>query len=190
MKRMDKKKQEFEEQQEKKAEIEALSTSALNGNAQDAYRLGKIFWSQGKKDEAIEMWTLAGKNKHQKAPYLLAQLFEKGEDVTLDLEKAERFYRIGAENGHPICEYVVAKLLEFDGQIDESLRLKNNSAEKGYYLAAAEMGYYYAKQGNHLKAKQCFEKAWKNAPEDAHFTVQLKTLMDYNIQAEAKLLSP
>ncbi|GHS91841.1 hypothetical protein AGMMS49949_02910 [Alphaproteobacteria bacterium] len=185
-----------EEAEKKKSseKIEALLRSARDGNADDAYQLGKIFWAKNKKEDAIKMWTLAAEHKHAKAPYRLAQLFEKGDDgAALDLAKAEQFYKMGAKNGHPECAYVVAKLLEFDAQKDatnkdalekEAFRLKKEAAHKGHALAAAEVGYFYAATGNHLEAKQYFEKAQEHADTNTTMTVSLKQIMDYNIKAE------
>ncbi|MDR1597395.1 MAG: hypothetical protein LBR89_00455 [Holosporales bacterium] len=172
--------------------IQALKRGAAQGNAADAYKLGKIYFANGEIDKAIQMWALASEKKHPKAPYRLAILYEKGEFVKVDLALAEKFYRIGAANGHAECAYITAKLLEMDASnspdpkktLDEAFKLKVEAANRGHAVASAEVGYAYSSQGEHLKAKQYFERAQKNASPNSTMTVSLHNIMAYNIGAE------
>lgn len=181
------------EKKKQSEEIQALSRSAQQGNASDAYKLGKIYYKKNKIDDAIKMWVLAGDYKHAKAPYRLAQMFEKGEKVEIDLAKAEKYYRIGARNGHPECAYITSKLLEIEAKknpqqaakiSEEAFHLKEEAANRGHALAAAEVGYMYAAQNEHIQARLYFEKAKKYAEPDATITVSLRQIMAYNILAE------
>jgi TPR repeat protein len=181
------------ERKKQKEEIRALLRGAQQGNASDAYRLGKIYYNQGQTDNTIEMWTLASENKHPKAPYRLALMYEKGDKVQVDLSKAEKFYRTGAINGHPECAYITAKLLEMEAQKqpndkkkieDEAFQLKKEAANRGHAVAAAEIGYMYSSKGEHVKAKQYFEKARKYANPNSTMTVSVRQIMMYNIAAE------
>jgi TPR repeat protein len=170
-------------------EIQALQRGAKQGNAADAYKLGKIYYARGEIDEAVRMWTLASENKHPKAPYRLALMYEKGDKVTVDFAKSEKFYRIGAQNGHADCAYITSKLLEIasstkPGAEDEAFMLKKEAANRGHSVAAAEVGYAYAAKGEHVKARQYFEKAKKYATPNSTMTVSVRQIMNYNIAAE------
>lgn len=181
------------ERKKQEEETQALLRGAQLGNASDAYKLGKIYFNSGQIENAIKMWTLASENKHPKAPYRLALMYEKGDKVQVDLSKAEQFYRIGATNGHPECAYITAKLLEIESQKnpnekqkieDEAFQLKKESANRGHAVAAAEIGYMYSSKGEHVKAKQYFEKAKKYATPNSTMTVSVRQIMMYNIAAE------
>lgn len=186
------------EMSKSKEEIRYLEQGAKKGNAEDAYELGKIYFKRNEINKAINMWKLASKHKHQKAPYRLAVMFEKGEIVPLDLASAEYYYKVGAENGHPECSYIVAKLLELESHknprntrqiMEQSLKLKQEAAERGHALAAAEIGYIYASKGDHIKAKRYFEKAYKNAESNSTITLNLKKLMRYHVTSEEYQIS-
>ncbi|MDR3285708.1 MAG: sel1 repeat family protein [Holosporales bacterium] len=174
-------------------EIEALLHGAERGNSEDAYRLGKIYVQTGNIENAVKMFERASLQKHPKAAYKLAVIYEKGELVPIDLAKAERYYKEGAINGHPDCAYIVSKLLEIEAQknplkskeiLEEAFQLKIDASNKGHSIAAAEVGYAYAAQNNHVKAKMYFLKAKKNATPGSTMTVNLLQIMRYNILAE------
>ncbi|MDR1208628.1 MAG: sel1 repeat family protein [Holosporales bacterium] len=170
-------------------EIQALQRGAKQGNAADAYKLGKIYYGRNDIDEAVKMWTLASENKHPKAPYRLALMYEKGDKVSVDFAKSEKFYRIGAANGHAECAYITSKLLEIasstkPGSEEEAFTLKKEAANRGHPVAAAEVGYAYAAKGEHVKARQYFEKAKKYATPNSTMTVSVRQIMSYNIAAE------
>ncbi|MDR1907853.1 MAG: sel1 repeat family protein [Holosporales bacterium] len=185
------------ERKKQDEEIQALQRGAKQGNAADAYKLGKIYYLKNNIDDALKMWILACENKHPKAPYRLALMYEKGDKVTVDLAKAEKFYRIGAANGHAECAYITSKLLEIDASNhpdkqkveEEAFLLKKDAANRGHAVAAAEVGYIYASKGEHVKAKQYFEKAQKNASPNSTMTVSVRQIMTYNIAAEDTKMS-
>ena len=177
----------------RKEEISVLTRGAESGNAEDAYKLGKIYLNSNDIDSAIKMFDLASKNRHQKAPYKLAVMFEKGDLVPIDLGKAEEYYKIGAMNGHPECCYIVSKLIEIEAKkdpskedelLEQALRLRIDAASRGHAIAAAEVGYQYAEKNDHIKAKEYFEKAKKNSSPTTTMMVSLKHMMDYSINSE------
>jgi tetratricopeptide (TPR) repeat protein len=177
------------ERRRQEEEIQALQRGAKQGNAADAYKLGKMYYARNEIDEAMKMWTLASENKHPKAPYRLALMYEKGDKVPVDFAKAEKYYRIGAANGHAECAYITSKLLEIasptkPGAEDEAFALKKEAANRGHSVAAAEVGYAYAAKGEHVKARQYFERARKYATPTSTMTVSVRQIMNYNIAAE------
>jgi tetratricopeptide (TPR) repeat protein len=177
------------ERRRQEEELLALQRGAKQGNAADAYKLGKIYYSRNNVDDAVKMWVLASENKHPKAPYRLAVMYEKGDKVSVDFAKAEKFYRIGANNGHPECAYVTSKLMEINlsgkpGVEEEAFTMKKEAANRGHAVAAAEVGYIYASKGEHVKARQYFEKAKKYATPNSTMTVSVRQIMNYNIAAE------
>lgn len=177
--------------------IEALKTGAMNGNANDAFNLGEIYLKEERFDDALEMLDLASKNGHTEAAFLLASLYENGILISHDMAKAEKYYKIGAENGHPQCCYVVAKMFdmraenypaEASGLLQKSFEYKIFAADKGNAMAAAEVGYIYSQQNDHLKAKKYFMIAKNTAQQSDQLKVSLWKIMDYNICAEDSML--
>jgi TPR repeat protein len=174
-------------------EIASLKRGAEAGNPDDAYHLGKFYLKINDVEAAIKMFNLASINKHSKAPYKLAVMFERGDGVSIDLTKAEEYYKIGAVNGNAKCAYIVSKLLEIEAKknpakerfiTQEARRLKLDAASRGHIIAAVEVGYDFAATGDHVQAKRLFEKAKNNAARNTTMTVCVQQIMAYNIEAE------
>lgn len=197
MEELAKKVKKFEEQKQRNAEIHALIRGMDAGNAEDAFKLGKMYWEQGAYEEAVKVWEKASELKHPEAAYNVARLYEKGDHVEVNLAKAEQFYAMGAQNGHPECMYITAKLWEVAAQsplnsakASEARKLKEEAANRGHVLAAAEIGFTYSSEGDHEKARFYFKKAYDNADPQAVMTLRTQQIMAYVVAAERLRTSP
>lgn len=97
----------------------------------------------------------------------LNQYYEKGDGdiIPPHPEKAEGIWRIGAELGYPIHQYIYGKELDKAGKKEEALRWHKRAAEGGeagswYYIGLAyEEGKIVPKDCHY--AAQCYEKGLK-----------------------------
>lgn len=181
--------QERDKKQEEETEL-ALERSARQGNAADALRLGKARLDKGKIDLGIEMLNLASQYKNSEAPYILAKMYETGDRVPVDLEKAETYYEIGAQNGNPECAYIQAKLLELKSKEIQDIKAreqKSNEAQKwlkeaadrGHAKAAFEFFWTMVSKGMFGPALEYMEKARITAKDDTSITIGLRDLVNF-----------
>lgn len=168
-------------------EEQALERSARQGNAEDAMRLAKIYLSAQKVDKAVEMLQLASKYKNAEAAYTLAKMYETGDRVPKDFAKAEKCYELGAQNGHPECAYMWAKLLELRARdttapqekerlLKEVSHWMKEAADRGYAKAAFEFALTLISAEQLEAALGYMEKAEESAGKDMPITVSLKDL--------------
>lgn len=181
------------EQKQRAEEINALLRGVNEGHAEDAYKLGKIYWAEGDVPSAEKMWMKATEMKHAEAAYRLAKMYDEGDHVAVNITEAEKYYRKGADLGHPECMYVTAKLLEMaaqngdptDDKMGLAKRYKEDAANQGHTLAAIEVGFTYSQANDHSRAKYYFELAAKNATPTDTIKLMVRQLMSYCIAAES-----
>jgi ankyrin repeat protein len=73
------------------------------------------------------------------AQYLLGQLKLAGIGVATDTASAERWLRAAAEQNHPAASFVLAAVLQSEGNTDEAQRWLQRAAELGYPRAQAAL---------------------------------------------------
>lgn len=181
---------ETQNQKQAQEEKQVLERSARRGNAMDALRLAQQYFTEKKIDKSVEMFNLAIQNKSSDAAFALAKMYETGDHVPRDFAKAEKCYEQGAQNGHPECAYMWAKLLELkardagnpqekDKFSKEALRWMKEAADRGHAKAAFELAQTMAFMGQITGALSYMEKVKKTAQSGVPVTMDLKKLANF-----------
>ncbi len=156
----------------KRAELEYLKLSALNGVSESAYQLGILKLKEKRVDEALRWFHLLD-GEHYKdtdlkvgeiyaekgvpwAQYEMAQIFDKGIEVERNVEKALKYLEKLADINYKNSLFLKTKLLAekkdkkalfvFGKYLEEGKEIKKNNQEAlKYYDASANKNYLDAK---------------------------------------------
>ena len=69
--------------------------------ASAAFKLGVLFDNAGDKQGAVRWFMMAAKENHVNAQYNLGVIFFNGDLGARDLDAAEQYFTMAAQNGHP-----------------------------------------------------------------------------------------
>jgi TPR repeat protein len=133
-------------------EIEALTVSAEQGDAESQFRLASCFdfGCDGLQDRAAAaVWyERAAEQGHANAQNSLGSLLMAGEGVTQDYEKAMEWYQAAADNGLPQGIHNLAYMYDLGLGVSEdnvrALQLYRTAAEGGHVEAMFNIGLMYA----------------------------------------------
>jgi TPR repeat protein len=86
--------------------------SSVVTEATDYYNLGLMCQKVGNHQEAFEMYKHATRTGHAMAQASLAYLYETGQGVSRDLDKAMEYYRLAAKQGHAVAQYNLGRIYQ------------------------------------------------------------------------------
>jgi TPR repeat protein len=86
--------------------------SSVVTEATDYYNLGLMCQKVGNHQEAFEMYKHATRTGHAMAQASLAYLYETGQGVSRDLDKAMEYYQLAAKQGHAVAQYNLGRIYQ------------------------------------------------------------------------------
>lgn len=113
--------------------------------ASAAFKLGVLFDNAGDKQGAVRWFMMAAKENHVNAQYNLGVIFFNGDLGARDLDAAEQYFTMAAQNGHPTAASDAAdcRKLKAQGQSQFQQSGQNNgNSSGGCYIATAVYGSY------------------------------------------------
>lgn len=113
---------------------EAINNGVVEANKE----LAKLYLDEDKKQEAIELLSIAAKQNEKDAIYMLAGLYDNGKGVAKLEDKAAFLYNKAAELGHSDAQYKFACICRRNESSNE------NTLSRRWFKIAAESGNYYA----------------------------------------------
>ena len=127
------------------------AVSDYPGVARFQYQLGRVALAAKKTDVANKLFELAADGKHIRALYQLGYMYQRGLGKPQDLQKANDYFKQGAEQGDPYAMLSYGRNLVrgrgIEANVDEGLTYLNRAVELGHTYAMNELGalYYYGK---------------------------------------------
>lgn len=120
--------------------------------ADAAFRLGVMYGNIGDMQDSVHWYMVASDENHAVAQYNLGVIFFNGELGNRDLDNAERYFLLAANNGYEgaekdaaDCRAMRARIAEQSQQTTQFVNQPNNSAPQksgGCYIATAVYGSY------------------------------------------------
>ena len=95
------------------------------------------------RDDCVEELTQLAEDGEGYAQYFLGKLYRDGGLLTPDDELAEKWFRRAAENGLDCASYVLGKLLQGQGRVDEAKECYDTSAAQGNEYAEYRLAKLY-----------------------------------------------
>ena len=128
--------------------------------ATDYYNLGLVCQKVGNHKEAAEMFDKAAKQNHAMAQASLGFLFETGQGVPRDLDKAMDLYHKAAKQGHSVAQFNLGRIYQ-NGlthgiqQVKQDPKLAEQflkrAAAQGIVAAHHQLGLFYLTAGNTIQ---------------------------------------
>lgn len=109
---------------------------ADNDNANAAELIGEIYKSENKGSEALKYFEKAAQLGNKDAVFNMAIMYDKGLGIREDKLLAAKWYKVGVENGDPMCMANLGYILECG-----PTEMRNEKSAFELYLKAAENGY-------------------------------------------------
>ena len=136
------------------------------GNTEAENCLGIMYYEKQNYEKAIEWYTKAAEQGNINAIINLADMYYYKDDVNEnDAKKAFLYYQKAAGAGDGYAQNQLANCYDegFGVNVDTNKVIKyyEQAAAQGYKEAMANLGRYYYKNGNYLKAKEWAVKALK-----------------------------
>lgn len=127
--------------------------------------------------KAVSSWVDASHLGYTKAQFNLGLCYEIGRGIRMNLQKAEKYYKLAAEEGHSQALYNLALLyLKGEGCIEKNvplaIELLQKAAANGLCQAQTHLGVYYTEEETQdlEKAVSFFKAAAEqNEPEAQYF---------------------
>ena len=148
-------------------------------DAEAEYQRARMAFLFGNYDYAYRTWEPLAYQGYAKAQATLAWMFHTGKGVTKNMKTALVWYRLAADNDHPIAQNNLGVFYEQGIEVHKSYR----TAAK-WYKKAAEVGYPYAQYN--LGVLYLEGKGLKKNKDEAIYWLQIASLQGVK-QANARL---
>ena len=124
------------------------------------------------------------------AAHQLGKCWRDGLGVLPDDEKAESWFRRGAEAGHDFSQYALGKLLQSQKRIDEAVSWYEKAAAQGNSYAAYRLGKFYL-QGEQVpkdvtKALEYLTRAAEQGSQYAQYTLGKLYVMGEDVSQDGE----
>lgn len=166
--------------------------SALNGNADAQFAMGKHTWSgwdswdEGDHKKAVEWYRLAAEQGHVLAQYQLGECYERGLGAEIDYIESAKWYRKAAEQGYALAQYNLGVCYEsgygVDVDIQEAVKWYRLAAEQGDINAMLSLGECYETGVGFIKDWEIAYEWYQKAAEGCHPEAMSKRPKDNRIE--------
>ncbi|KAG2373138.1 hypothetical protein C9374_012870 [Naegleria lovaniensis] len=164
--------------------------------------------------KALEWYMKAADNGNAQAQFALAEMYEKGQGIEVDIHQAKSWYEKSAVGGHAQAQYKAGVFCEFDGTHKKAMDWFLKAAGQGIVDAQYRLGVLYWKSDDekqairwlteaasqsHIEAmeyigdiydsKQEYEKAlewYEKCSGTQHVQFKIATIFKYGLQNECK----
>lgn len=108
-------------------------------NVEDEYQRARMAFLFGNYEYAYKVWEPLAYQGYAKAQATLAWMFHTGKGVNKNMQRALVWYRLAADNNHPIAQNNLGVFYEQGLEVG-----RNYQTAASWYQKAAEVGYPYA----------------------------------------------
>lgn len=125
---------------DKEKAFEWFEEAAKKGHPGSMFNWATILVKKDEKHlgEAAELFIKAAEAGHDKSAYLVADSYEKGIYVDVDLEKAAQFYKTASDRNHIQATRCLAEMYKNGRGVEENLREANALFNKAIKLERSE----------------------------------------------------
>jgi len=109
----------------------------------DRVKAGVDAWGRGDYTDAVELWRAPADAGDPDAEFNLGQAYKLGRGVPADLDQAEKWYRLAAQQNHPQAQDNFGLALFQNGKHAEAVPWLQRSAERGEPRAQFVLGTMY-----------------------------------------------
>jgi len=126
-------------------------------------KMGNDAHKKGDYAMAVEMYRKAAEQGQAEAQFKLGQMYNKGQGVTQNRQKAVKWFRKAAEQGLTLAQYNLGVMyhhgLGITQNHQQALNWFRKAAEQGFSLAQYNLGVMYETTQNHQEAVKWYRKA-------------------------------
>ncbi|SVC31252.1 uncharacterized protein METZ01_LOCUS284106, partial [marine metagenome] len=132
------------------------ANNSVASSSTDYYNLGLMCQKVGNHKEAFKMYERATRTGHAMAQASLAYLYETGQGVSRDLDKAMEYYQLAAKQGHATAQYNLGRIyqngLTHGLQVirpdhQKAVQFLERAARQGIVAAHHQLGVLYYTHG-------------------------------------------